>query len=146
MALRETGRRATDGILLQAEAARQDRMAPIARLTGAELAPGAARDQELSRATGLKLQAPDLARLGWRLAEIDTYPQAVALRYRAGNGTPLTLFVRRSDGTPRFELLKSGALRTCIWQDEVVGAVMMGEMSAGQMMRVASAAYVALDL
>jgi len=58
----------------------------------------------------------------------------------------LTLFVRRSDGVPRFELLKSGTLRTCIWQDEVVGAVMMGEMSAGQMMRVASAAYLALDL
>jgi len=34
----------------------------------------------------------------------------------------------------------------CLWQDEVVGAVMMGEMSAGQMMRVAGAAYAALNL
>ena len=36
------------------------------------------------RAVGLKLRAPDLARLGWRLQEIDTYAKAAALRYRAG--------------------------------------------------------------
>lgn len=142
----KVGHRPEDGILLQADAARLDRVAPVARLSGAALAPGAARDAVLRQAVGLNVQAPDLARLGWRLGEIDTYPRAVALRYRDGSGTPLTLFVRRSDGVPRFELLKSGTLRTCIWQDEVVGAVMMGEMSAGQMMRVASAAYLALDL
>ena len=63
------------------------------------------------------------------------------------DGSTLTLFVRPSTGVPRFDLFKTGALRVCIWQDEVVGAVMMGEMSAGQMMRVAQgAAYAALEL
>ncbi len=133
-------------ILTQAEAARRATGAVVARLTGAGLADAGVRDAMLTRATGLKLHAPDLARLGWRLAELDTYPQAAALRYRADDGRALTLYVRRSDGTPRFDLLRNGALRTCIWQDEVVGAVMMGDMSAGQMMRVASAAYVALNL
>ena len=137
---------ATDPILAQAEAARQARLAPIMQIVGAGLADTAMRDVRLTDAVGLKLHAPDLDKLGWRLTELDTYTASAALRYRAADGRALTLFVRRSNGTPRFDLLKNGALRTCIWQDEVVGAVMMGEMSAGQMMRVASAAYVALNL
>jgi anti-sigma factor RsiW len=135
-----------DTILAQAESARQSRTAPLTMLAGAALADGPARDALITHAVGLNLRAPDLARLGWQLAEIDAYPAAAALRYRATDGRALTLYVRKSSGTPRFDLLRNGAVRTCIWQDEVVGAVMMGEMSAGQMMRVASAAYVALNL
>jgi anti-sigma factor RsiW len=135
-----------DQILAQAESARQSGAGALARVTGAALEDAPARDAMLAAATGLKLRTPDLGKLGWRLAELDTYPQAAALRYRAADGRALTLYVRRSNGAPRFDLLRNGALRTCIWQDEVVGAVMIGEMSAGQMMRVASAAYVALNL
>jgi anti-sigma factor RsiW len=58
----------------------------------------------------------------------------------------LTIYVRKSDGDARFDLLRRGKLRVCIWQDEVVSAVMTGDMSAGEMMRVASAAYSSLDL
>jgi hypothetical protein len=47
------------------------------------------------------------------------------------------MFVRSSTGMPRFDLSKDGKVRVCIWQDEVVGAVIMGDMTAGQMMRVA---------
>lgn len=133
-------------ILAEAEAARQERSVALTRLTGAALADMPSRDAVLERAVGLKLHAPDLARIGWNLVEIDAYADAAALRYRAESGGTLTLFVRRSSGTPRFDLLKTGAVRICIWQDEVVGAVMMGELSAGQMMRVAAAAYEALNL
>jgi anti-sigma factor RsiW len=133
-------------ILAQAEAARQERTLVVARLTGAALADVPSRDAELTHAVGLKLRAPDLARLGWNLVEIDIYAKAAALRYRAEGGRTLTLFVRPSTGTPRFDLFETGAVRVCLWQDEVVGAVMMGEMSAGQMMRVAGAAYAALNL
>ena len=136
----------TDPILAQAEAARLARVAPLTMLAGAPLADASSRDALLTSAVGLKLHAPDLAKLGWHLAELDTYQAAASLRYRSNDGRALTLYVRRSSGTPRFDLLRNGALRTCIWQDEVVGAVMTGEMSAGQMMRVASAAYVALNL
>jgi len=135
-----------DQILAQADAARRDATAPAMRLAGAALADAPARDALLTQAVGLRVRAPDLARLGWRLGEIDTYAQAAALRYTTSDGRALTLFVSKSSGTPRFDLLKNGAVRTCIWQDEVVSAVMMGDMSAGQMMRVASAAYTALNL
>ncbi len=133
-------------ILAQAEAARQEQTLALRRLTGAALADVPTRDAELTHAVGLKLRAPDLARLGWNLVEIDLYAKAAALRYRAEGDRTLTLFVRPSTGAPRFDLFETGAVRVCLWQDEVVGAVMMGEMSAGQMMRVAGAAYAALNL
>ncbi len=120
------------------------RSTAVTRLTGAALADASASDAAVARAVGLRLRAPDLAHLGWTLIEIDTYSRAAALRYRSGDGTVLTLFVRPSTGAPRFDLLRKGALRVCIWQDEVVGAVMMGDLTAGQMMRVAGAAYAAL--
>ena len=133
-------------ILAQAEAARQERTLALARLTGAALTDVPSRDAELTHAVGLKLRAPDLARLGWTLVEIDIYAKAAALRYRAEGDRTLTLFVRPSTGAPRFDLFEMGTVRVCLWQDEVVGAVMMGEMSAGQMMRVAGTAYAALNL
>ena len=133
-------------ILAQAEAARQERTPALGRLTGAALADVSSRDGELTHAVGLKLRAPDLTRLGWTLVEIDIYEKAAALRYRAEGDRTLTLFVRPSTGAPRFDLFETGAVRVCLWQDGVVGAVMMGEMSAGQMMRVAGAAYAALNL
>jgi anti-sigma factor RsiW len=135
-----------DPILRDADAARQDRSIPRARLTGAALAVAPARDALLARTVGLPVHAPDLTRLGWRLTELDTYDSAAAMRYRAADGRALTLFVRRSQGAAKFDLYKTGTMYTCIWQDEVVGAVMMGDMTAGQMMRVASTAYVALNL
>jgi anti-sigma factor RsiW len=133
-------------ILAQAESARLERNPALIRLTGAALADARSRDDLLTHAVGLQLRTPDLAHLGWRLVEIDTYPNAAALRYRAENGDPVTMFVRRSIGTPRFDLLKIRGVRVCIWQDDVVGAVIMGKMSAGRMMRVAAAAYAALNL
>jgi anti-sigma factor RsiW len=133
-------------ILAQAEAARLEQSPALSRLTGAALVDARLRDAVLAHAVGLHLRAPDLAHLGWQLTELDTYPEAAALRYRAANGGSLTMFVRRSTGTPRFDLLKTARVRVCVWQDEVVGAVIMGEMSAGQMMRVAGAAYAALNL
>jgi hypothetical protein len=56
------------------------------------------------------------------------------------------MYVRPSAGAPRFDLLRSGKLRVCVWQDDVVGAVIVGDMPAGQMMRVAGAAYSDLDM
>ena len=57
-----------------------------------------------------------------------------------------SITVRKSAGAARFDLLRRGSLRVCIWQDDVVGAVITGQMSAGAMMRVASRAYADLDL
>ena len=54
--------------------------------------------------------------------------------------------MRASDGTVRFDLLRRGRARVCVWQDDVVGVVIIAPMSAGEMMRVASGAYAALNL
>jgi anti-sigma factor RsiW len=133
-------------MLVEAGAARRDELPAIVRLAGEELRNPAARDSALRGAVGLQLRAPDLSDLHWQLTELETYPGAAVLRYRNDTGHAMTIYVRSSMGPPRFAMLKDGAVRTCIWQDEVVGAVVMGDMSAGQMMRVASAAYLALNL
>jgi anti-sigma factor RsiW len=135
-----------DPILAEAAAARLDETPPAARLTGAALLNAAVRDQILRGAVGLAVRAPDLSSQHFHLVELETYVHAATLRYRSDTGVALTVYVRPSAGPPRFDLLKHGRIRTCIWQDEVVGAVMMGDMSAGQMGRVASAAYLALNL
>jgi anti-sigma factor RsiW len=141
----------SDSILADAAAARDHRLAPVRQLAGAALPPGATRDALLHDTLHLNVRAPDLAKFGYRLVELDTYSSwrggpAAGLRYRDANARELTIYVRASSGEARFDLLRSGALRVCIWQDDVVGAVMTGQMSAGEMMRIASAAYSGLDL
>jgi len=135
-----------DALLRQATLARSGQSAPLTTLADAALPPPDRQRALLRQATGLPVRAPDLHRLGWQLAALTTYPGAAQLRYRNDTGAMLTMYVRRSTGAPHFDLLRDGKLRVCVWQDEVVGAVIMGEMQAGQMMRVAGAAYADLDL
>jgi anti-sigma factor RsiW len=130
-----------DTILQVADAARSGTLPALASLDGAAIPDAQAQRALLRKATGLPVHAPDLRRLGWSLAGLRIYRGAAQLQYRNGSGEPLTLFVRASDGAPRFDLLRHGALRVCVWQDDVVGTVIMGTMSAGQMDRVAAAAY-----
>ena len=135
-----------DGLLAEALSARSGAL-PAASHFDEQVLPAADVQQVLlSNATGLPVRAPDLRRQGWHLAAIDTYHGAAALRYANARGQSLFVFVRRSEGAPRFDIMKRQQDRVCVWQDEVVAAVMMGDMSAGQMMRVAGAAYASLDL
>ena len=135
-----------DTILAEAERAGRGGRTPAAHFAGTTLPSPEAMRALLSQATGLKLRAPDLRRLGWRLVSLDTYQGAASLHYVNGQAADLSVYVRRSAGAPRFDILRRGDTRICVWQDEVVGAVMMGNLSAGQMMRVAGAAYAELDL
>jgi anti-sigma factor RsiW len=138
-----------DAILAEAEAAHDGALLPAQTLTGAALPTLGARDAALETTTGLPLHAPNLSRFGYRLVSValfDRSHRAASLVYRNTAGADVTIYVRRSNGTARFDLLHYGALRECIWQDDVVGAVILGKMSAGEMMRVASKAYADLDL
>jgi anti-sigma factor RsiW len=137
------------GILAEAEAVHDGALSPVETLSGSTLAAVGARNSALENTTGLPLHAPDLSRFGYRLVSValfDRSHRAASLVYRNTEGADVTIYVRRSDGTARFELLHYGALRECIWQDDVVGAVILGRLSAGEMARVASKAYVDLDL
>jgi len=134
-----------DTILADAERA-HDAAAP-----GVTPPPTGARDDVLRTALGLPVRAPDLAALGYRLTGVQILTlgsgaHAAELVYQDAQAVRLTIYVRKSAGAARFDLLRRGSLRVCIWQDDVVGAVITGQMSAGAMMRVASRAYADLDL
>ena len=77
---------------------------------------------------------------------LELFGHAAQLRYVDGRHRLLTIFVRRSNGDVRFDLLRHGVIRICIWQDDVVSAVIMAPISAGEMMRIASSAYRDLNL
>jgi hypothetical protein len=71
--------------------------------------------------------------------------KGVELLYRHKDNRVFALYLRRPSGAPRFDQYKQGKLRVCIWQDDVLGAVMTGEMSAAEMQRLASLAYTGLE-
>jgi anti-sigma factor RsiW len=103
----------------------------------------------LSSTVALKVRAPDLRRMGYRLTGILLYPHSPAaaeLLYRDGKNRSFTLYLRRSDGKPRFDQFERDGLRVCVWQDEVLSTVMAGDVSTAAMQRLASLAYTGLTL
>jgi anti-sigma factor RsiW len=137
-----------DTIVTEAEAAREGHL--DGRLEGDPLPPPATRDALLGSALGMHVQVPDLERFGFRLARLELFgPQgrrAAQLRYSDTAGRDLTIYVRSSDGTVRFDILRRGDTRVCVWEDEVVGAVIIARVSAAEMLHIATGAYTALNL
>lgn len=103
-------------------------------------------DAVLSAAVAMKVKAPDLKRLGYRLAGINLYGGAAEILYRDNQNRLFTLYVRRSGGTPRFDQFARDGLRVCVWEDEELSTVMTGNVSTAAMQRLASLAYTDLVL
>ncbi len=135
-----------DTILADALAVRDDPAAGARALPTGLLEDAGARDAQLASAIGLPAHAPDLRRFGFQLTAMQLFTRGAQLRYADRGRRNLTIYVRPSDGTVRFDMLRRGTQRICIWQDNVVGAVIVAPLSAGEMMRVASKAYGDLDL
>jgi len=140
-----------EAIVAEALSARREAMAPQQMFAAENLSDPAARDLLLTQTLETTLKAPDLGRMGYRLASMRVYAasggsKAVELRYRDTKGRLFTLYLRRPTSAPRVDLINRGGLRICIWQDDVVGTVMLGEMSAAEMARLASLAYAGLNL
>jgi anti-sigma factor RsiW len=136
-------------ILAEAEAARDGQLG--GRLAGGDpLPPPASRDALLRSALRMNVRAPDLRRFGFQLARIELFNRsdgaAAQLSYSDPEQRALTIFVRPSDGTVRFDLLRRGTTRVCVWQDDVVGAVIIAPVSAAEMLHIATAAYSDLNL
>jgi anti-sigma factor RsiW len=98
----------------------------------------------------MKLRAPDLSRMGYRLASAKVYHnmpggKAVELVYRGAGDRNLTIYIRRPTSAVRFDQFKRDGLRICVWQDEVLGTVIAGKLSAAEMQRIASLAYMGLE-
>lgn len=108
-----------------------------------------AQSAVMARRLDTRVKAPDLTRMGYRLAGIDVYSSPAPsfdLRYVDANGRTVTLYVRRSPGSARFDILSVKGLRVCIWQDNIISTVVTGSMSAAEMERLASLAYSGLTL
>ena len=136
-------------ILAEAEAARGGHLK--GRLTGGDpLPPPATRDAMLQSALGMRVRAPDLQRYGFRLTRIELFGAtgagAAQLQYSDAGQRMLTIYVRASDGTVHFDIVRRGQARVCVWQDDVVGAVIIAPVSAAEMLHIASSAYTDLNL
>jgi anti-sigma factor RsiW len=106
-------------------------------------------DAALSNLLSLRVKVPDLSRMGYRLTAIRLFhggAAAAELRYRDPAGRVFTLYLRRSDGSARFDQFEQAGLRVCIWQDDQLGLVMAGNVSTAAMQRLASLAYTGLTL
>lgn len=133
---------ADDAIIAEAISARGDAIA------GASGAPERREnaDRMLKTALGLQIKTPDMAKLGFELTSVRVYAgvpggNAVRVDYRDAQARMFTVYLRHTTSGERFDMLKRGSVRVCIWQDEVLSAVMLAEVSAGEMLRLASLAY-----
>jgi anti-sigma factor RsiW len=137
-------------IVEEALAARSDALPARQIVTVSSGAKSAAANRAMQATLAMRVKAPDLSRMGYTLVGMRTYDavssgKAVELLYRHAGNRAFALYVRRPSGPPRFDQYKTGNLRVCIWQDDVIGTVMTGEMSAAEMQRLASLAYTGLE-
>jgi anti-sigma factor RsiW len=139
-----------DTIVREALAARAGQVQPHQVLAVNSAANAQAADKLVAAALRLRAKAPDLSRMGYALTAVRVYDgvpggRAVQLLYRDTGNRSLALYLRHPSSPARFDQYKQDGLRICIWQDEVLGTVMTGEMSAAEMQRLASLAYMGIE-
>jgi len=139
-----------ESIIEEALAARSDALTPKRVIAvNASERPSVA-DAVVASALRMRIKAPDLSSMGYTLNGVRVYQdvpggKAVELLYRQKDNRVFALYLRHPSGQARFDQFKEGNLRVCIWQDDVLGTVMTGEMSAAEMQRLASLAYTGLE-
>ena len=102
-------------------------------------------EDALAKIVGVAVKAPDLSKMGFSLVGMQTRDEAIGtaavLAYRDAGERIFTLYLKASSGTPAFDMIKQGDTRICLWQDDVLSAVMLADVSAAEMLRLASLAY-----
>jgi len=101
-------------------------------------------DATLGRIVNAGIKVPDLTRMGYRVTRLGFYDRAAEIQYRDGQNNLFTLYLRASDGKTRFDQFEQKGMRICVWQDDRISTVMAGTMSAAEMQRLASLAYLGL--
>jgi anti-sigma factor RsiW len=139
-----------ESIIEEALAARNQAMSAHQAIVVTGVAHASAADRLIASALAMRVKAPDLSRMGYALTSVRVYEvvsgrKSVELLYRRSRAQVFALYFRRPTGPARFDQFKRGRLRVCIWQDDVLGTVMTGEMSAAEMQRLASLAYTGLE-
>ncbi len=141
----------SDTIVAEALAAHENTVTAQSRFEGAALPASADASTLIASTLMLNLKAPNLGKMGYRLTGIRIFEgvpggKAVELEYRNAQNIVFSLYLRHPSGPAKVDLTKSGNTRICLWQDDMLGSVMTGEMSAGEMSRLASLAYSGLYL
>ena len=101
-------------------------------------------DAALRQTTASNVHIPDLSRMGYRPSGLRLFGTAAELLYQGPQGRLFTLYIRRSDGAARFDQFAHGGLRVCIWQDDQISTVMVGDVSVAAMQRLAILTYTGL--
>ena len=101
-------------------------------------------DATLRQTVASNVHIPDLSRMGYRLYGLRLYGAAAELLYQGPQGRLFTLYMRRSDGSARFDQFGHGSLRVCVWQDDQISTVMAGDVSVAAMQRLAILTYTGL--
>jgi len=102
-------------------------------------------DAALRQTIASNVHIPDLSRMGYRPSGLRLYGTAAELLYQGPQGRLFTLYIRRSDGAARFDQFAHGGLRVCIWQDDQISTVMVGDISVAAMQRLAILTYTGLS-
>jgi anti-sigma factor RsiW len=101
-------------------------------------------DAALRQAIASNVHIPDLSRMGYKPSGLRLYGAAAELLYQGPQGRLFTLYLKRSDGSARFDQFAHGGLRVCIWQDDQISTVMVGDVSVAAMQRLAILTYTGL--
>ena len=138
-----------EAIVREALAARADMMEAKEVVAVTSPAEAGNVNHILATALRMRVKAPDLSRMGYKLEAVRVYGnvpggESVELRYRDAKSRNFALYARHPSSGVRFEQYPRAGLRICIWQDDVLGTVMTGPISAAEMQRLASLAYTGL--
>jgi len=139
-----------ESIVREALAARADMLESNEVVAVASPAEAGNVNHILAAALRMHVKAPDLSRMGYTLESVHVYGnvpggKSVELRYRDAKSRDFALYVRHPSSGVRFDQYRNAGLRVCIWQDDVLGTVMTGPISAAEMQRLASLAYTGLE-
>jgi anti-sigma factor RsiW len=139
-----------DPLVTEAMAVRAGQVHAERQFADTEIATATARDQLVQTALAVPVKVPNLEKAGYRLTGITAYPdraghKALQISYRNRNGVLFTMYMRQTAGVDRFELSRRNDMQICVWQNDDLSVVMLGEMPAHEMLRVATATYADLN-
>jgi anti-sigma factor RsiW len=139
-----------DPLVAEALAVRDGQVHAERQFADTEIASAATRDQLVETALSVPVKVPNLEKAGYRLIAITAYPdkgghKALQISYSGRRGVLFTMYMRQTAGGDRFELSQRKDMQVCVWQNDDLSVVMLGQMPAHEMLRVATATYADLN-
>ncbi len=139
-----------DPLVADALAVRSGQIHAVRQFADTDLSAEATRDGLVRAALAVPVKVPNLEKAGYKLIGISAYPdkgghKALQLSYRGRDGILFTMYMRQTAGSDRFELSARRNMQVCVWQNDDLSVVMLGEMPAHEMLKVATATYADLN-